>query len=307
VQQILSAIAEFGAVRAEDLWRLLCATEPFAEVSKQQLVEALRSMGNEDLITQCDDGSLMLGGKGERIVNHYAFYAAFATAEEFRIMVGSRTLGTMPVLVSVTEEQYIIFAGRRWRVVAIDTERKVLEVEAAAAGRAPLFVGCGQALVDDRVREEMLGVYLGSDVPAYLDARAVELLGEGRTWFRQYGLDKRRALPYGDSLILFPWVGDRAMNALALMLVPAGLQVAQDGVAISVRGASLEELGKCLRQALASGPPDPADLAKVCPIKKLEKYHWCLSDALLHSDYARSMIDVERAWSALADIASGLR
>ena len=35
----------------------------------------------------------MLGEKGERVVEHYSFYAAFQSPEEFRLEFSGRTLG----------------------------------------------------------------------------------------------------------------------------------------------------------------------------------------------------------------------
>jgi hypothetical protein len=92
--------------------------------------------------------------------------------------------------------------------------------------------------------------------------------------------------------------------ALALMLTKVGLKVAQDGVAITVCGATRDDLAECVGQLKSSGPPDPVELAEYSPIKEFEKYHWCLSEDLLDKDYARAILDVDRAWLALQSIAS---
>ena len=302
VQQVLSTIAQFGAVQPREAWQLLCATEPFSEVSQEDFISLLRSMGNADLIAQTADGSLMLGGKGERIVNHYDFYAAFATPEEYRVMVRERTLGTVPMLMALTEGQYMIFAGRRWRVLAIDADRRIIQVEPAVAGKAPLFCS-GAALVADRIRQQMLTTYLGADVPAYLDPSAVHLLAEGREWFRRLRLDQQSVISYGADCIIFPWTGDTAMNALTLMLARAGMRVARDGVAITACKTSPEDLAERLRSLWADGAPDPIDLAACSPIKQFEKYHWCLTEDLLNKDYARAMLDVDQAWAVVQRLA----
>ena len=60
----------------------------------------LRRMGDPAvaLIEQSPDGILLLGRIGERVVEHYGFYAVFQTAEEYRIVSNGKTLGTLPVL-----------------------------------------------------------------------------------------------------------------------------------------------------------------------------------------------------------------
>ena len=92
VQQLLSMIAQYGGTSPRSAWRVLCDCGPFAEVSQAMFAQFLRSLGDAGLITQMTDGTLLLAEKGERVVNHYQFYAAFAAAEEFRIVAANRTL-----------------------------------------------------------------------------------------------------------------------------------------------------------------------------------------------------------------------
>ena len=81
----------------------------------------LRGLGAE-LLIQAGDGLLLHGAVGDRIVNHYTFYTAFQTSEEYRLVAGGRTLGTIPVDYPVLVGSLLIFAGRRWRVVDVDTK-----------------------------------------------------------------------------------------------------------------------------------------------------------------------------------------
>src|SRR3546814_10311471 len=64
-----------------------------------------------------------------KIVNHYSFYAAFSSEEEFRIVSGSKTLGTLPVTQALIVGQRILFAGKTWRVESIDDEQKAIRSE----------------------------------------------------------------------------------------------------------------------------------------------------------------------------------
>ena len=54
-------------------------------------------MGKVELITQLSSGELVLGVLGERIVGHYSFYAVFKTPEEYRVLIGNKSLGTLPI------------------------------------------------------------------------------------------------------------------------------------------------------------------------------------------------------------------
>ena len=124
VQQLLSLIAQFGGLTAKRAWSIL--SEVFG-ADQSMFVQVLRSLGARQIIRQEPDGTLLLDEPGERIVNHYSFYTAFATTEEYRMITAGRTLGTLPIDRPLEENSALIFAGRTWRVVAVDEKRKVVE------------------------------------------------------------------------------------------------------------------------------------------------------------------------------------
>lgn len=303
VQQVLSVLAQLSAANAKSLWEALCWRGPFGRVDQGVFVRLLKSMGTHELISQEADGMLMLGAKGERLVNHYSFYSAFVTPEEYRLISGTRTLGTLPIEYPITEGMYIIFAGLRWLVMSVDAEGKVIEVVPAMAGKVPIFPGSG-GLIHDRVRQEMLAVYHTDDAPTFLDATARDLLGQGRQSFRQLGLDKSPIIADGQDALLFCWMGDRVMNTLSLQLAEAGLKATRDGIALSVERCTPEELRAQLRLLVSAGPADALALAEMAKNKMQEKYHWCLDEGLLSLDYASAHLDVEGAMSALSALAS---
>jgi len=125
LHQILAIIAQWGGVRVEQLWELLCQSGPFNKVTIDHFKILLVEMGDKRLITQLSSGELVLADKGEILVNHYTFYAVFNTPEEYRIIVDGKTLGTLPVDSLVLPEQHIVFGGRRWKVKEINVEKKL--------------------------------------------------------------------------------------------------------------------------------------------------------------------------------------
>jgi ATP-dependent Lhr-like helicase len=299
VQQVLSVLAQLSAAHAKPLWEALCHQGPFGSVDQSIFGQLLRSMGSHDLISQEANGMLMLGGAGERLVNHYSFYSAFMTPVEYRLVHGTRTLGTLPVDFPVSEGMYIIFAGQRWLVLRMDEAAKVIEITPAAAGRVPLFPGSSGGVIHDQVRQEMLSVYKDEVLPSFLDGPARSLLEEGRRSFRQLGLDAASIFEYGQDTLLFCWRGDRVMNTLSLLLAAEGLKTARDGVALAVEQVSPQELRSCLQRLASAGPPDAIRLAKIAKNKVQEKYHWYLDEGLLSLDYASSHLTAEGAMSAL--------
>lgn len=123
--QILAIVAQWGGVRADQLWLQLCQQGPFRNVCIDDIKILLHHMGQHQFLTQTSSGELVLGVEGEYHVNQYTFYAVFNTPEEFRIVAGNKTLGSIPVDSPLMPEQHIIFGGRRWKVTDIDDEKKL--------------------------------------------------------------------------------------------------------------------------------------------------------------------------------------
>jgi ATP-dependent Lhr-like helicase len=291
VQQVMSAIAQHGGVTAAAAYRGLCGPgSPFTAVTQAQFAILLHSLGGHDVIVQADDGTLLLGGVGERTVNHYSFYAAFMSPEEYRLFTGGRPLGTMPTLQPVYPDALLIFAGRRWKVSAVDHLQKIIEVIPAAGGRPPQFVG-GDGLVHDRVREEMRSVLAAAPVPRFLSTAAAALLSEARDAYARYGLDERMVLRSGPDTVLLPWAGTRVTQTLAAQLSAAGVEASDDGLVITVPKTDPGQVRDQLEAIAKAGPADPVKLAYRVANKKTAKYDDWIEDGLLAADYARRALD----------------
>ena len=304
-QQVLSLIAQRGGAHASALFDALCARGPFHRVDQATFVSLLRDLGAAELIEQDASGLLLHGRIGERLVNHYSFYSAFTSSEEYRLVADGRTLGSLPVEHPLMPGTFIIFSGRRWQVVSVDTRGKVIQLTAAAGGRAPMFTG-GSGHIDDTVRRRMREVYRSTDVPRYLDATAMALLEQGRATFHQMGLHAHSVQHDGNDSRLFAWRGDQIMNTLAVVLSAEGLRVGQEGVSLSVSGATATDLHALVNDIAASTPPDADVLAATVKNAAVEKYDQFLSPALAARGYAASHLDVPGAWEALTDIAAEL-
>lgn len=302
VQQILSVLAQHGAATAGQLYRWLCGEGPFALVDTAAFATLLRDLGEHDLVRQDARGYLMAGGQGERLVNHYSFYAAFHTAAEYRLVADGRTLGSLPVDRPILPGTLLIFAGRRWRVLGVDIAQRVIELTTSGEGQPPTFPGSGGEVADE-VRRTMYALYRCEEVPVYLDASARDLLREGRDAFHRYGCADQPILGWGNEALLFPWRGDRIMNTLLVALASRGLVVGQDGVSLTVKGTTPAGLWEVIQELASAPPPEPLALARTVRVKAHDKYDRYLGPELLDAAYAGRALDVPGAWAALADLA----
>ncbi|MBD1866621.1 DEAD/DEAH box helicase [Cyanobacteria bacterium FACHB-471] len=303
IQQVLSLIAERGGVRAKQAWETLCQKGAFTAVDQALFIQLLRCLGAQDLIQQTQEGLLLLGLKGEKLVNHYSFFTAFQTPEEYRIVTHGKTLGTLPVEYPLTEGLYLIFAGHRWRVLAVDQERRIVDVERAAAGRVPSFSG-NRGWIHDRIREEMYRLYVSKEVPIFLDAIAHDLLSEARTNFNRFHLANTPLLSNGQQTLLFCWKGDLVMNTILVQLQSKGLRVGRDAIALTIEETTPAKVLKELRAIAAKPPVNPVALAATVRNKISEKYDPFLSEELLCQNYASSYLDTRGAWATISELVS---
>jgi ATP-dependent Lhr-like helicase len=154
-------------------------------------------------------------------------------------------------------------------------------------------------MVHDRIRQEMLAVYQEQTLPAFLDASARDLLIEARESFTRYELDQRMLLRWGNDTLLFPWAGDRVLGTIAIALTSRGLEVSQDGVALTVAKSTPEEVRGQLEALLTAEPPTSHALAMGVQNKRVEKYDWALADQLLNAAYAARSLDPAGAWRVI--------
>lgn len=301
--QVLALIAQYGGISPARAYSQLCQSGPFRKVDKAVFASVLRSLGSPDhrLIEQASDGTLMLGEIGERVVEHYSFYAVFESPEEYRVMCGGRHLGALPVDSPLVPEMMIIFAGRRWVVVSVDAQAKVLEVAPAPGGIPPAFAGGEAGMLHDRIVREMLSVYSRQDVPRFLDANAKALLEEGRQAWRSMGLDRHRIVSQGNDVVLFPWVGSGRRDSLLLALLAAGFSAETYDITLTVR-ADEPDVRKALARLAEAPPPDPMDLARAVENKAVDKYDFYLGEDLLCRGWAAARIDAQAVPQLAAEL-----
>lgn len=305
VQQCLSVIAQRGGATAAELWSTLIRNGPFTEVEQGSFLSLLRALGERDLITQETSGLLLPGVVGERMINHYDFYSAFVSNEEFRLVCDGKPLGALPISRPLTVDQRIIFAGRRWRVTSVDTEAKVIVVRSDSGGAPPSFDGLG-ARVHDRVRQEMKTVLLETDVYPYLDTTAQELLAQARSAFSDLGLAHSSMTESGGKTYLFTWQGDWTNDALAILLTHTGLASENSGLVIEVEGdrTSLESK---LREIVEWDGIDESNVLADVQNMAQEKWDWVLPPALLMQSYATMQLDLGGAKALALELVNQLQ
>jgi ATP-dependent Lhr-like helicase len=291
IQQLLSMIAQHGGARPAEAYRVLCGHgSPFSAVSTAQFADLLRTLGDKDVLTQANDGTLLLGARGEPTVNHYTFYAAFQTPEEYRLVHSGRQLGTMPIDFPLYEGLLLVFAGQRWRVVAVHEEDKVVQLTPAPGGKPPQLGDSG-GLVHGEVRARMRILLEGDHAPAYLDRQSRTLFEQARREYAALGLDSCPVITDGSDTLLFPWPGDRELHTLAAIFNTSGMEATVDGPALRLVSTRPEAALIALTMVTEGPTPDPHEIARKVESKAVEKFDSWLSEELLNDQFVSASID----------------
>ncbi len=294
VQQLLSVIAQHGGASAAQLYSALCSDGPFRDVTREQFLHLLRDLGAAEVLMQASDGLLLPGLVGERLLGHYSFYAAFHSSDDYRLLAAGQTLGTMPVDFPVLPGSLLIFAGRRWSVIAVDSPTKTIELAPSKGGNAPRF-GHGGSDIADGIRRKMRELYVRDEVPGYLDGQGRSLYEQAQTGFSQQRLAESPIVEIGDSAVLFIWRGSRICHTISVMLAAMGIENGVEDMTLVCKHVDAEELIAILGAIADLPEPSALDLAQSAAVRRVDKHDEFIGETLLAQASAARDFDVKGA------------
>lgn len=306
VHQVLSTIAETGGLTALALHSRVVDGGAFGAVSRSDFGDLLRELGRRDLIEQMPDGTLILGMQGQKIVEHYSFYAAFNASSELRVICGSDEIGS--VALPPPPGEHLILGGRRWRVEEVDVTRREVLVTPARGRRAPWYQSRG-GTIHRVIHEKMCELLTGTIVPTYLDGVAIEILNSSRETATQCAGFKPRVQQFEGGMRLFVWGGSRVQQTLTIAFAAAGFRYSDEGVGFDVE-ATPAELRKFLNALTRN--PNPSALAAFADermrLRELghEKFEPFLPSDLWRHAFIEEQLAIDRAVEIAAELASGL-
>jgi len=297
--QILSCLKQTGGMPAPNLYESLCGRGPFRNVSQPQFAALLRSLATHKGVEQVPQGELILGLMGERLTAGFDFYAAFQTSEEFLIRCGGEEIGKLPANIIPPVGEHLLLDGRRWHVKEILLDQKLVLVVFSPGGKAPSFQGAAGE-IHTHVMREMKTVLLNTDEPLYLDQPGTLLLRAARRAARLVRLSETNIVIGRQRIQWFPWVGTRTLHTLSLLAKSNRIPHEQDRLSITYHLPSAKEFFEHLRQILSSDP-DGVQLARLMPVKSVEKYDDFLPETLLDEANSRGRLAVPEALAACTD------
>ncbi len=201
--------ARFGTLSSEVL-----SMKPFSEIDKDAYKKLLRHMVSSGQLVRMEDGTLLIGPKGEKVAFGHDFCSVFKVKKEIDVISPDGRVGSIQGVPD--EGELIQLVGRIWQVIEVRSEDATVLVE-ETDGSAETPWKSGTPDVHPRVMSKMRDV-LGSDTEyPYLDPAASNRLALCRTFARNNGMLSTFSEIEG-GIRLFPWVGTIQFDTLVRAL-----------------------------------------------------------------------------------------
>lgn len=308
-QQTLSTLAASGELTAKRLAEKVLSLPPFAGVTKEEYRTLLLSMIKNDFIEMTEEKGLIVGLKGERLINSFKFYAVFKDSEDYTVRAGSDEIGTITTPPPVGDR--FALAGRVWEVEELDVARKLIYVK-EVKGKMEISWPGDYGEIHTRILERMKQVLEEDTVYPYLKKNARKRLDVARRVARNTGMLKKSIVHLGGyTWCLFPWLGTRSFRTLRKFIAKNGAKFRISGMEYEgccymtfkmERGDGRELISYLSKKASTEGIDKSALVApSECPV--FEKYDDFIPSELLRDAYMADRLRTDEAVKRLAEIA----
>lgn len=295
--QTMSTLASCGEMTPAELASRVLPLACFHNITVEDYQILLRHLVKTDHIERTENGGLIVGLTGERIVNSYKFYAVFQENIEYAVRAGSEELGTIVKPPPVGDK--IAIAGRVWVVDEVDHKKREVYCT-LVKGNIPAYFGDVPGDIHTHILERMFRVLNEDKSYPYLMRHAVSRLKDARKTFTAAGMNDRPLIHLGGNMwALFPWLGSYAFLALERFLkIRCGKRLGLKGFTSSrpyyiqfTMKATEEEFYEITAQEAAEDF-DPMELVYEKEVPVFEKYDEYVPDELVRKGFAYGVLDI---------------
>ena len=214
--QTLSILASVGELTPKALAERVLTLPPLTVLGKESYRALLVSMINNDYVQLTDEGGLIVGLAGERIINSFKFYAVFKDSEDFTVRCDSEEIGT--ITTPPPPGDRFALAGRVWEVKEVDVPRKLVYVK-SVEGKMEVSWPGDSGEIHTKLLVAMRNVLFNGKDYAFLGDNAKARLENARKVAKNARMDERYVIFLGgQSYVIFPWLGTRAFRTLRRLM-----------------------------------------------------------------------------------------
>ena len=296
--QTMSTLASCGEMSPKALADRVLRLHYFHRVSQDDYKILLRHLIKTDHIQQTEQGGLIVGLAGERVVNSFKFYGVFVESEEYTVRSESQELGTVCLPPPVGEK--LAIAGHVWVVLDVDHKRHLVYCE-QVKGSIPAYFGECPGDLHTKILQRMRTVLKESRQYPYLMQNAVARLEQARYTAAHSGAADTPLIHLGGNMwCLLPWVGTYPFLAMERFLkIKCGDRLglknfdsARPYYMQFTMKVTESEFYRIVREEIHK-PIDPLELVYPKELPLFDKYDEYLPEELVRKGFAYGVLDVE--------------
>lgn len=307
-QQTLSTIASSGELTPKRLAERILSLPPFWNISKEDYKTLLLSMLQNDFLELTEEKGLIVGLKGERLVNSFKFYAVFKDSEDYTVRCESDEIGTITTPPPVGDR--FALAGRVWEVEELDIARKLIYVK-PVKGKMEVSWPGDYGEIHTKILKRMRQVLAEDTVYPYLKPNARHRLEVARNLARNTGITEHSLVSLGGyTWCLFPWLGTRSFRTLRKFIAHNSARYKITNIEFEgcyylmfkMESASDYEFIKGLCETVEREGIDKSKLVNVNEMPVFEKYDDFIPAELLRKQYAADKLRTDEVAERLPEI-----
>ena len=295
--QTMSTLASCGEMSPKALADRILRLHYFHRVSQDDYKILLRHLIKTDHIQQTEQGGLIVGLAGERVVNSFKFYGVFVESEEYTVRSESQELGTVCLPPPVGEK--LAIAGHVWVVLDVDHKRHLVYCE-QVKGSIPAYFGECPGDLHTKILQRMRDVLQEDRQYPYLMQNAVARLEQARFTAEHSGAAKTPLINLGGNMwCLLPWVGTYPFLAMERFLkIKCGDRLglknfdsARPYYMQFTMKVSEEDFYRIVREEIEK-PIDHLELVYPKELPLFDKYDEYLPEELVRKGFAYGVLDL---------------
>ena len=296
--QTMSTLASCGELSPRALADRVLRLHYFHRITQEDYRVLLRHLIATDHIQQTEQGGLIVGLAGERVINSFKFYGVFQESEEYTVRSESQELGTVVSPPPVGEK--LAIAGHVWQVLDVDHKRRLIYCQ-QVKGSVPAYFGQCPGDLHTKILTRMRRVLQEDRQYPYLMKNAVARLEQARFTAAHSGAAEKTLINLGGNMwCLLPWVGTYTFLTMERFLKikcadRLGLRTLDSARPFFIQftmKADESAFFRVLAEEIRK-PIDPMELVYPKELPLFDKYDEYLPEELVKKGFALGVLDVD--------------
>jgi len=290
--QTMAYLASRGETATALLAQNILSLVPFKNIPQDDYKLLLRHLIEIEQIERTERGGLMVGRKGEKVINHYEFYSVFESAVEYLVKCDNQSIGTVQEPIPVGS--HFALAGRAWECVDLNEKSKTIFVRRIRGISKIDWLGTADFELHTKVLQKMRDILLTNEIYAYLSERCVEKLSSMRSFAKQSGFACNVITILSNSrYALFPWLGTKQICALYFALKNKEFSVQNKDYYLVIESKECKESLEKAIFDISKNLPDKHTFELPEKIQIPFKYNNFIPHQLLRKQFVEDYIDLK--------------